>query len=105
VAGESVDRAGQLEAMVRDEHQRQGASNVTVRNIITSMRLISDVNWPDFLRMSHWWMPSCVRHKLSVKCEQWRHFACMDFAEICIAAQSKNWREVRSIRSWKLRVR
>ena len=36
------------DALVRDEHQRQGASNVTVRNIITSMRLISDVNWPDF---------------------------------------------------------
>ncbi len=36
------------DAMVRDEHQRQGASNVTVRNIITSMRLISDVDWPDF---------------------------------------------------------
>ena len=33
---------------VRDEHQRQGASNVTVRNIITSMRLISDVDWPEF---------------------------------------------------------
>jgi cyclic beta-1,2-glucan synthetase len=33
---------------VRDEHQRQGASNVTVRNIITSMRLLSDVDWPDF---------------------------------------------------------
>lgn len=36
------------DAMVRDEHQHQGASNVTVRNIITSMRLISDINWPDF---------------------------------------------------------
>ncbi len=33
--------------LVRDEHQRQGASNITVRNIITSMRLISEVNWPD----------------------------------------------------------
>jgi len=33
---------------VRDEHQRQGASNVTVRNIITSMRLLSDVDWPEF---------------------------------------------------------
>ncbi len=33
---------------VRDEHQRQGASNVTVRNIITSMRLLSDVDWPVF---------------------------------------------------------
>jgi cyclic beta-1,2-glucan synthetase len=34
---------------VRDEHQRQGASNVTVRNIITSMRLLSDVDWPEFV--------------------------------------------------------
>jgi cyclic beta-1,2-glucan synthetase len=32
---------------VRDEHQRQGATNVTVRNIITSMRLISDVDWAE----------------------------------------------------------
>ncbi len=36
------------DATVRDEHQRQGASNVTVRNIITSMRLLSDVDWPQF---------------------------------------------------------
>ncbi len=34
--------------MVHDEHQRQGASNVTVRNIITSMRLISEVDWSVF---------------------------------------------------------
>jgi hypothetical protein len=33
------------EELVRREHQLQGASNVTVRNIITSMRLISDVDW------------------------------------------------------------
>ena len=33
---------------MHDEHQRQGASNVTVRNIITSMRLLSDVDWPEF---------------------------------------------------------
>jgi cyclic beta-1,2-glucan synthetase len=33
--------------IVHDEHQRQGATNVTVRNIITSMRLISDVDWAD----------------------------------------------------------
>jgi cyclic beta-1,2-glucan synthetase len=31
--------------LVRKEHQLQGATNVTVRNIITSMRLISDVDW------------------------------------------------------------
>ena len=34
-----------FEAAVNDEHHRQGATNVTVRNIVTSMRLISDVNW------------------------------------------------------------
>jgi cyclic beta-1,2-glucan synthetase len=34
--------------IVHEEHQRQGASNVTVRNIITSMRLLSDVDWPEF---------------------------------------------------------
>jgi cyclic beta-1,2-glucan synthetase len=33
--------------IVREEHQSQGASNITVRNIITSMRLISAVNWAD----------------------------------------------------------
>ncbi len=39
--------------VVRDEHQRQGGAVVTVRNIITSMRLISDVDWPElFERIS-----------------------------------------------------
>ena len=33
------------DSVVRDEHQRQGASIVTVRNIITSMRSITDVDW------------------------------------------------------------
>ena len=36
------------EQIVSDEHQRQGGSNVTVRNIITSMRLISELEWSDF---------------------------------------------------------
>ena len=41
------------DSVVRDEHQRQGAGNVTVRNIITSMRLISDVDWTElFERIS-----------------------------------------------------
>ncbi len=35
--------------IVRDEHQRQGATNVTVRNVITSMRLISDVDWAELV--------------------------------------------------------
>ncbi len=34
-----------VEDIVRDAQQRLGASNVTVRNIITSMRLISDIDW------------------------------------------------------------
>ncbi len=41
------------DTIVRDEHQRQGAGVVTVRNIITSMRMISDVDWPElFERIS-----------------------------------------------------
>jgi cyclic beta-1,2-glucan synthetase len=35
------------DGVVRDVHRRQGASNVTVRNIITSLRLISDVDWQE----------------------------------------------------------
>jgi len=46
------DRLAELrttaEQLVRDEHQKQGASNVTVRNIITSMRLLSDLDWAEF---------------------------------------------------------
>jgi cyclic beta-1,2-glucan synthetase len=35
------------DAVVRDEHQRQVAGSVTVKNIITSMRLISTVDWSE----------------------------------------------------------
>ncbi len=41
------------DSVVHDEHQRQGAGVVTVRNIITSMRMIADVDWPElFERVS-----------------------------------------------------
>ncbi len=40
------------DAMVREVHRRQGASNVSVRNVITSMRLISDVDWNDLVEAS-----------------------------------------------------
>jgi cyclic beta-1,2-glucan synthetase len=41
------------DAVVRDEHHRQVAGSITVRNIITSMRLISDVDWTElFERVS-----------------------------------------------------
>ncbi|MDB5473828.1 MAG: putative cyclic beta 1-2 glucan synthetase, partial [Devosia sp.] len=36
-----------VEAVVQHAQQRQGASNVSVRNVITSMRLISDIDWAD----------------------------------------------------------
>jgi cyclic beta-1,2-glucan synthetase len=40
-------------AAVRDVHRRQGATNVFVRNIITSLRLISEVDWKQlFERLS-----------------------------------------------------
>jgi len=35
--------------IVHDEHQRQGATNVTVRNVITSMRLISELDWAELV--------------------------------------------------------
>ncbi len=36
-----------IEDVVLHAHQRQGASNVTVRNIINSMRLISSIDWAE----------------------------------------------------------
>ena len=40
------------DAIVREVHRRRGASNVTVRNIITSIRLISDVDWKELFERS-----------------------------------------------------
>ncbi|TAJ88626.1 glucoamylase family protein [Reyranella sp.] len=40
-----VGEGTSADELVRREHQLQGATNVTVRNIITSMRLVSDVDW------------------------------------------------------------
>ncbi|MEO8443377.1 MAG: glucoamylase family protein [Gammaproteobacteria bacterium] len=42
------DQGTTAEVLVREEHQQQSAANVTVRNIITSMRLISELEWSDF---------------------------------------------------------
>ncbi len=42
------------DVVVRDVHRRQGASNVTVRNIVTSLRLISEADWKElFERLSY----------------------------------------------------
>lgn len=44
---ERLPGQGAADALVRDEHHQQGASNVTVRNVITSMRSISAVDWAE----------------------------------------------------------
>jgi cyclic beta-1,2-glucan synthetase len=44
-----AERGKTVDGVVRDEHQRQVAGSVTVRNIITSMRLISDVDWTELV--------------------------------------------------------
>lgn len=37
-----------VEQVVHDEHQNQVAVNITIRNIITSMRLMSNLDWADW---------------------------------------------------------
>lgn len=45
---ERLNRQGAtVDGVVQHAQQRLGASNVTVRNVITSMRLISDIDWAD----------------------------------------------------------
>ncbi|WP_073108226.1 GH36-type glycosyl hydrolase domain-containing protein [Pollutimonas bauzanensis] len=59
-----------IDEVVLHAQQRQGASNVTVRNIITSMRLISDIDWTELFE------------KMSLVDERLREasaFAAMDF--------------------------
>ena len=47
---EQLARQGSSEeAVVQHEHQRQVAASITVRNIITSMRLISDLDWTELV--------------------------------------------------------
>ena len=37
-----------IEEIVQLEHQRQAAAQVTVANVITSMRLLSTLDWKEF---------------------------------------------------------
>ncbi|TKR56774.1 glycosyl transferase [Allopusillimonas ginsengisoli] len=66
-----VQQGSSVDAVVQKAQQRQGASNVSVRNIITSMRLISDMDWADWFESV-----SLVDEKL----RQGSAFAAMDFA-------------------------
>ncbi|MFA6457317.1 MAG: glycosyl transferase, partial [Bacteroidota bacterium] len=58
------------EKIVNEEHQYQGAMSVTVRNIITSMRQMSSIDWPKFFESV-----SLVDEALSAE----SNFAAMDF--------------------------
>lgn len=59
------------DAVVRDVHRSQGAANVTVRNIITSLRLISDLDWKEMFERT-----SLVDRALTAGSA----FAAMDFS-------------------------
>jgi len=59
------------EELVRAEHQRQGAANVTVRNIITSLRVMATSDWREFFESV-----SLVDRILRAESE----FGAMDFA-------------------------
>ena len=63
-------RAPRSTSAVQHAQQRQGASNVTVRNIITSMRLISDIDWAELFESV-----SLVDERLRAA----SNFAAMDF--------------------------
>ncbi len=56
LAGWLDDRLRQLgltvETVVANAQARQGASNVTMRNIITSMRRLSEMDWADFFEQA-----------------------------------------------------
>lgn len=44
-----LQKAGSsIEAIVMTAQHRQGATNITMRNLVTSMRLISEVDWAEF---------------------------------------------------------
>ncbi len=60
-----------MDDAVQQAQQRQGASNVTMRNIVTSMRLITETDWPDFVEAVSP-VDACLRAGFD--------FAAMDFA-------------------------
>ncbi|PWK59057.1 cyclic beta-1,2-glucan synthetase [Silicimonas algicola] len=60
-----------IETVVQNAQLRQGASNVTMRNIVTSMRLASELDWADFVEDV-----SLVDDRLRARSD----FAAMDFA-------------------------
>ena len=69
---EKLARQGQsIEGVVNEEHQRQAAANVTVRNIITSLRRLTSMYWTELVEAM-----SFVDERLRAASD----FAKMDFA-------------------------
>ncbi len=64
-------QASDIDLVVHHAQERQGASNVSVRNVITSLRTISEMDWPDLFEGV-----SLVDAKL----REHAGFAAMDFA-------------------------
>ncbi|MCY1705072.1 GH36-type glycosyl hydrolase domain-containing protein [Pannonibacter sp. SL95] len=60
-----------VEVVVQNAQLRQGASNVTMRNIVTSMRLASELDWADFVEDVSL-IDTCLRSRSD--------FAALDFA-------------------------
>jgi cyclic beta-1,2-glucan synthetase len=65
-----ISQGTNADEIVREEHRRQGLANVTIRNIFTSMRLISELDWPNFFESV-----SLVDNELRAGSD----FAAMDF--------------------------
>ena len=65
-----ASQGSSIDEVVRNAQQRQGASSVTVRNVITSMRRISDADWAELFESV-----SLVDERLREKSS----FAAMDF--------------------------
>ena len=48
IENQTAREGASIEQVIHSEHQRQAAAQVTVGNIITSMRLLSTLDWNDF---------------------------------------------------------
>src|SRR5437868_753682 len=69
-----LERRGlSIEKIVHEEHHRQAAAQVTVGNIITSMRLLSTLDWKDFFEKISLIDPELAKDPAAV-------YARMDFA-------------------------
>ncbi|WP_165354816.1 GH36-type glycosyl hydrolase domain-containing protein [Tropicimonas sp. IMCC6043] len=66
-----IEQGSNVDLAVRHAQERQGASNVTVRNVITSMRTIAETDWPELFESV-----SLVDTKL----REHPGFSAMDFA-------------------------